>query len=155
MSHLRSLFIAVNLWCSIIFSDDDRFDPYPTASKRRAVSPSFSFLRESHSALISPMVSSRTTVSNSRIPIPIPISIPSSATSSAASSPTISSSYPGSTSHARSMSICSSPILRPAIGLASPILRPLPRSNGMRRGDGEEREVEGAGEAVGGLNLGV
>jgi hypothetical protein len=134
-------------------SDDDRFDPYPTASKRRAVSPSLSYLRENHSLLISPMVSSRATVSNSRIPIPIPISIPSSATSSAASSPTISSSYPGS--HARSMSISSSPILRPAIGLASPILRPLPRSNGMRRGDGEEREVEGAGEAVGGLNLGV
>jgi hypothetical protein len=99
------------------------------------------------------MISSRATVSNPRIPIPIPISIPSSTTSSAASSPTISSSYPGS--HARSMSISSSPILRPAIGLASPILRPLPRSNGLRRGDGEEREVEGAGEAVGGLNLGV
>lgn len=51
------------------------------------------------------------------------------------------------------MSVSSSPILRPTIlGLSSPILRPIPRH---RRGlDGEEKDVEGAGEGVNGLTLG-
>lgn len=38
--------------------------------------------------------------------------------------------------------------------LASPILRPVPRHGMGRRGEEEEREIEGAGEAVGGLTLG-
>jgi hypothetical protein len=39
------------------------------------------------------------------------------------------------------------------MGLASPILRPVARGSvSVRRGD-EEREVEGAGEAVGGMTL--
>jgi hypothetical protein len=38
--------------------------------------------------------------------------------------------------------------------LASPILRPVPRAGlGIRRGEGDDREIEGAGEAVGGLTL--
>lgn len=50
------------------------------------------------------------------------------------------------------MSVSSSPILRPTIGLSSPILRPIPRH---RRGlDGEERDIEGAGEGVNCLTLG-
>lgn len=49
------------------------------------------------------------------------------------------------------MSVSSSPTMRSSIGLASPVMRPMPRA---RRVDGEEREVEGAGEAVGGLTLG-
>lgn len=50
------------------------------------------------------------------------------------------------------MSLSSSPVLRPSLGLVSPILRPILRT---RRGaDGEEREIEGAGEAVNGLSLG-
>ncbi|KAJ7596785.1 hypothetical protein C8J56DRAFT_1000905 [Mycena floridula] len=117
---------------------DDRYDPYSTASKRRAVSPSIMNLRDSHSNMSSP--SSRSTP---RLPIAIPINIPGSAVSSAASSPTISS-------YARPMSMTSSPTLRASIGLASPILRPLPR---LWRGE-EEKEVDGAGEAVSGLNLG-
>ncbi|KAK0233735.1 hypothetical protein IW262DRAFT_104594 [Armillaria fumosa] len=116
---------------------DDRFDPYP-ASKRRAVSPSIPHLRDQHSTVGSPRGSNR-------IPIAIPISIPGSAVNSATSSPTISGSYP------RSMSITSSPTLRASMGLSSPIIRPVPRT---RRFDGEDREVDGAGEAVGGLSLG-
>ncbi|KAG7452408.1 uncharacterized protein BT62DRAFT_1071544 [Guyanagaster necrorhizus] len=116
---------------------DDRFDPYP-ASKRRAVSPSIPHLRDPHSTLGSPRGSNR-------IPIAIPVSIPSSNVNSTTSSPTISGSYP------RSMSITSSPTLRASMGLSSPIIRPVPRT---RRFDGEDREVDGAGEAVGGLSLG-
>ncbi|KAK0500609.1 hypothetical protein EDD18DRAFT_1348019 [Armillaria luteobubalina] len=116
---------------------DDRFDPYP-ASKRRAVSPSIPHLRDQHSTVGSPRGSNR-------IPIAIPISIPGSAVNSTTSSPTISGSYP------RSMSITSSPTLRASMGLSSPIIRPVPRT---RRFDGEDREVDGAGEAVGGLSLG-
>ena len=40
--------------------------------------------------------------------------------------------------------------MRSSMGLASPVMRPVPRA--WR--EGEEREVEGAGEAVGGLTLG-
>ncbi|KAJ8456763.1 hypothetical protein ONZ45_g18586 [Pleurotus djamor] len=124
------------------FSIDDRFDPYPTSAKRRAVSPSLSHLRE-HGGIGSPLSSRPGT----RLPIAIPISIPPSAVSSAASSPTIAGSY-GST-FPRPMSLTSSPTLRATMGLASPILRPVPR----KRLEGEEREIEGAGEAVGGLTL--
>src|SRR6266566_1916225 len=63
--------------------DDDRFDPYPTSSKRRAVSPSVSFLRENHTSL-SPIYIPRPG-SSSRGPIPVPMT--SSATGSVASSP--------------------------------------------------------------------
>ncbi|KAF9040417.1 hypothetical protein BDZ89DRAFT_1100171 [Hymenopellis radicata] len=101
---------------------DDRFDPYPT--KRRAVSPSISHLRDSHSNMGSP---------RGRLPIAIPVSIPSSAISSAASSPTMAGPFP------RQMNITSSPTLRASMGLASPILRPLMRA---RRDDRDEREVE-------------
>ncbi|KAF8898955.1 hypothetical protein BD779DRAFT_1486386 [Infundibulicybe gibba] len=124
---------------------DDRFDPYPSASKRRAVSPSLSHLRDIHPNNGSPMGTR-----NPRLPISLPITIPSSAVSSATSSPTITGTYP--TTIPRTMNITSSPTSRATIGLSSPILRPVPRV--MRRGDGEEKEIEGAGEAVGGLTLG-
>ncbi|KAF9229065.1 hypothetical protein BS17DRAFT_876714 [Gyrodon lividus] len=129
---------------------DDRYDPYPTAAKRRAVSPSISYLRESHPSLSYPRTPS------GRPSLPIPLSIPVPAASSAASSPTVTG-YPfQSYSTSRqvgmgSMSVSSSPILRPTIGLASPVLRPIPRH---RRGvDGEERDIEGAGEGVNSLTL--
>ncbi|KAH0590959.1 hypothetical protein H2248_001072 [Termitomyces sp. 'cryptogamus'] len=125
---------------------EDRFDPYPNASKRRAVSPSMSYLRENHTGTGTPM-----TVRNGRPPISIPVNIPGSTASSAASSPTISSSYP--TSLSRPVSMTSSPTLRASMVLASPILRPVPRHSMSRRGDDDEREVQGAGDAVGGLTL--
>ena len=111
---------------------DDRFDPYPTSSKRRAVSPSISQLGR---------------VANG-VRHPLPITIPNSAVSSAASSPTISYAASG-LSLSRPVSISSSPTLRASMG-ASPISRHIPRT---RRGDGEEKEIEGAGEAVGGLSI--
>ncbi|KAJ3786118.1 hypothetical protein GGU10DRAFT_352691 [Lentinula aff. detonsa] len=122
---------------------DDRFDPYTASSKRRAVSPSLNFLRESHSNVGSPK-----TRGTPRLPIAIPVAVPGSSTNSATSSPT----FPGSfSSFARSVPVGSSPTLRASIGLASPILRPLAR--GIRR-EGEEKEVDGAGEAVGSLSIG-
>ncbi|KAG2120661.1 uncharacterized protein F5147DRAFT_662795 [Suillus discolor] len=132
---------------------DDRYDPYPTSAKRRAVSPSISYLRETHPSLVSyPRTPS------SRPPVPIPLSIPpSNSSTSATSSPTVTSgyafqAYPGSRQvNLGTMSLSSSPVLRPSLGLVSPILRPILRT---RRGaDGEEREIEGAGEAVNGLSL--
>jgi hypothetical protein len=132
----------------ILYTVDDRFDPYPSSSKRRAVSPSVSYIHNSHS-LASPL-------SNSRTPhaVRLPISIPPSTVSSATSSPTIGNanqylpySYP--------YTMTGSPTLRAPLVLASPVLRPIARSAGMRRaGEGDEREVEGAGEGVGGLSLG-
>ncbi|KAH7930510.1 hypothetical protein BV22DRAFT_1124794 [Leucogyrophana mollusca] len=128
---------------------DDRYDPYPTSAKRRAVSPSMSHLRESH-----PSLASYPRTPNGRPPVPIPLTIPGSGmASTTTSSPTVTSyslnGLAGSRPGLGSMSVSSSPILRPTLGLASPILRPIPRS----RREGEEREVEGAGEAVGGLSL--
>src|SRR6202011_437742 len=71
-----------------IYKVDDRFDPYPTSSKRRAVSPSISYFREAHGSL------------HARNPgtprLSIPVTIPVSAVSSATSSPTINCSYPTS-----------------------------------------------------------
>jgi len=122
---------------------EDRFDPYPSSSKRRAVSPSLQYLRDSHQPTNSPMSRSN----GSRLPIAIPISIPQSTASSTTSSPTISNSYP---SFPRGISITSSPTLRATLTMPSPILRPL----GRRREEEEQREIEGAGEAVSGLNLG-
>ncbi|KAF8506582.1 hypothetical protein F5888DRAFT_1797852 [Russula emetica] len=116
--------------------DDDRFDPYPTSSKRRAVSPSVSFLRENHTSL-SPIYIPRSG-SSSRGPIPVPIT--SSATGSVASSPI---------SHNGTLPFAS-PTMRSSMGLASPITRPMRMS---RRIDGEDREVDGTGEAVNGLSL--
>jgi len=115
---------------------DDRFDPYPTSSKRRAVSPSVSFLRENHTSL-SPIYIPRSG-SSSRGPIPVPIT--SSATGSVASSPI---------SHNGTLPFAS-PTMRSSMGLASPITRPKRLS---RRIDGEDREVDGTGEAVNGLSL--
>ncbi|KAJ3998568.1 hypothetical protein F5050DRAFT_1201171 [Lentinula boryana] len=122
---------------------DDRFDPYTASSKRRAVSPSLNFLRESHSNVGSPK-----TRGTPRLPIAIPVAVPGSTTNSATSSPTFNGSF---SSFARSVPVGSSPTLRASIGLASPILRPLAR--GIRR-EGEEKEVDGAGEAVGSLSIG-
>ena len=122
---------------------EDRFDPYPSSSKRRAVSPSLQYLRDSHQPTNSPMGRAN----GSRLPIAIPISIPQSTASSATSSPTISNSYP---SFPRGINITSSPTLRATLSMPSPILRPL----GRRREEEEQREIEGAGEAVNGLNLG-
>ncbi|GLB35952.1 hypothetical protein LshimejAT787_0302400 [Lyophyllum shimeji] len=124
---------------------DDRFDPYPSASKRRAVSPSMAHLRDAH-----PGVGTSLNGRNGRLPIAIPVNIPGSAVSSATSSPTISGSY--SSSFPRAVSMTSSPTLRSSMLLASPILRPVPRYMG-KRGEEDEREVQGAGEAVGGLTL--
>ncbi|KAJ7103297.1 hypothetical protein B0H15DRAFT_205877 [Mycena belliarum] len=127
---------------------DERFDPYQNASKRRAVSPSLSHLRDSHP-------SSPKTRSNTRLPIAIPI-MPASAASSTTSSPTVGVSAGAAfLSMSRPVNGISSPTMRASMGLASPILRPIPRSaTGFRRGEGEEREIEGAGEGVGGLTLG-
>lgn len=135
----------------MFFTVDDRFDPYSNSSKRRAVSPSISYFRGEHShSSLHP----RTPGSTPRLSIPI--SIPTPTPNSATSSPTVSSSYAtssvpiqrnGSIGH---MSVSSSPTMRSSMGLASPVIRPVPRT---RRIEGEEREVEGAGEAVGGLTL--
>ncbi|KAF7979389.1 hypothetical protein HWV62_42486 [Athelia sp. TMB] len=123
---------------------DDRFDPYPSSSKRRAVSPSVSsYFRDAHSSLRTPGTPR----------LSIPIGIPVNNAPSVAGSPTIGSMYAtsiprnGSIGH---MSVSSSPTMRSSMSLASPVLRPMAR---VRRGDGEEREVEGAGEGVGGLTL--
>ncbi|KAJ7651714.1 hypothetical protein DFH06DRAFT_551893 [Mycena polygramma] len=120
---------------------DDRFDPYQNASKRRAVSPSLSHLRDSHP-------SSPKSRSNPRLPISIPI-MPASAASSTTSSPTVGVGVGTFMSMSRPTNGISSPTLRPALALASPILRPIPR----RRGEEEEREIEGAGDGVGCLTL--
>ncbi|KAJ7492391.1 hypothetical protein FB451DRAFT_1123214 [Mycena latifolia] len=128
---------------------DERFDPYQNASKRRAVSPSLSHLRDSHP-------SSPKSRSNPRLPIAIPI-MPASAASSTTSSPTVGVGVGSAAflSMSRPVNGISSPTMRASMGLASPILRPVPRSAaGVRRGEGEEREIEGAGEGVGGLTLG-
>jgi len=122
---------------------EDRFDPYQSSSKRRAVSPSVQYLRESHQLAGSPMPRGN----GSRLPIAIPVTIPQSTANSATSSPTISSGYP---SFPRGLSITSSPTLRATISMPSPILRPLNR----RREEEDEREIEGAGEAVNGLSIG-
>ncbi|KAH9486554.1 hypothetical protein JR316_0000619 [Psilocybe cubensis] len=120
---------------------EDRFDPYPSSSKRRAVSPSLQYLRESHQQTNSPISRG----SNPRHPIAIPVA--TSTASSAASSPTISSAYPP---YPRGINITSSPTLRATMTMPSPILRPLCR----RRDEEDEREIEGAGEAVGSLTIG-
>ncbi|KAJ7161342.1 hypothetical protein C8R43DRAFT_330565 [Mycena crocata] len=128
---------------------DERFDPYQNASKRRAVSPSLSYLRDSHP-------SSPKSRSNPRLPISIPI-MPASTASSTTSSPTIGVGVGNAAflSMSRPVNGISSPTMRASMGLASPILRPVPRSAaGVRRGEGEEREIEGAGEGVGCLTLG-
>ncbi|KAF7290497.1 hypothetical protein MKEN_01496700 [Mycena kentingensis (nom. inval.)] len=119
--------------------DHERFDPYQNASKRRAVSPSLSHLRDS-------LPSSPKSRSNPRLPISIPI-IPNSAASSATSSPTVGVGNAAFLSMTRPTAV-SSPIMRP-MALASPILRPIPR----RRGEEEEREIDHTGEGVGGLTL--
>ncbi|RPD82221.1 hypothetical protein L226DRAFT_564823 [Lentinus tigrinus ALCF2SS1-7] len=120
---------------------DDRYDPYPTAAKRRAVSPSISHLREAFNGRGAP-----------RLSMPIPIPIPNGV-HSGSSSPIV----PGSSSYwsarqsfgSASASVLSSPTLRAQIGLASPVLRPMTRSR--REG---EREIDGAEEGVGGLSIG-
>ncbi|KAF5368507.1 hypothetical protein D9758_002316 [Tetrapyrgos nigripes] len=89
---------------------DDRFDPYPNTSKRRAVSPSVSYLRENH-----PIIGSPVSRSNPRLPIAIPVSVPGSAVNSTTSSPTV-----GSYS-TRPVPMTSSPTMRASMGLASPI----------------------------------
>jgi len=127
---------------------DDRFDPYPSSSKRRAVSPSISYFREAHGSLHT---------RNSGTPrLSIPVAAPVSTVNSATSSPTVctypTSSIPGARNGSiGQMSVSSSPTMRSSMGLASPVIRPVPRP---KRGEGEEREVAGAGEAVGGLTLG-
>jgi len=120
---------------------EDRYDPYP-AAKRRAVSPSVSYLRDNHASLGSPI-----TRNTPRLPLSIPVPVPSSA--SATSSPTIGNSYPSA--FTRGVPMTASPTLRASMGLSSPVLRPLAR-NGRREGD--DREVDGTGDAVGGLSLG-
>ncbi|RDX51865.1 hypothetical protein OH76DRAFT_224771 [Lentinus brumalis] len=120
---------------------EDRYDPYPSAAKRRAVSPSISHLREAFNGRGAP-----------RLSMPIPIPIPSGI-HSGSSSPIV----PGSSSYwsarqsfgSASASVLSSPTLRAQIGLASPVLRPMTRAR--REG---EREVDGAEEGVGGLSIG-
>ncbi|KAI0094313.1 hypothetical protein BDY19DRAFT_988170 [Irpex rosettiformis] len=122
---------------------EDRYDPYPSA-KRRAVSPSVSYLRETLNH------TPRTPGNGGRItiPLPHPIAIPVGPSSST-SSPVVT---PSAVNGPRSMSwtaqsVLSSPTLRAQMGLASPVLRPM-----MRRRE-EGREVEGAGDGVNGLSL--
>lgn len=123
------------------YAVDERYDPYPSAAKRRAVSPSISHLREAFNGRGAP-----------RLSMPIPIPIPSGI-HSGSSSPIV----PGSSSYwsarqsfgSASASVLSSPTLRAQIGLASPVLRPMTRSR--REG---EREIDGAEEGVGGLSIG-
>lgn len=119
---------------------EDRFDPYPMSNKRRAVSPAVL-----EACCRTPIGRGSTT----RLPIAAiaPISIPGSQMSSGCSSPTVSGSYPRFSSSVSTMT--SSPTMRSSMVLASPILRPMMR----RRETGDEREVEGAGEAVNGLTL--
>lgn len=156
-------------------TDDDRFEPYAPAAKRRAVSPSISQLRDTHN-LVSPIIIPRSPVLKPRG------SFSQSQSNSATSSPTVSqgsmsifggqsaillSSQNGSSNgnfvpgHHRSgsaSSAVSSPTVRASMVLASPILRPVPRlAVGAKRGIGDidgERIVDGAGEGVGSLSLG-
>lgn len=120
-------------------ADDDRYDPYP-AAKRRAVSPSVStYLRGS------PRISIP-------VAIPIPISVPNSSSSSPVVTQMQSFTHPNFAFSRPAIGSpgMSSPTMRATVGLlASPILRPLPRA----RREGEEREVENAGEGLGGISL--
>lgn len=166
----------------IIVSDEERFDPYAPSTKRRAVSPSISSLRDVH-GLVSPIVIPRSPILRPRG------SFSQSQANSATSSPTVSQSssiynlngflLSNSLSNSLSQnttnggyttqghhrtgsmscpSVTSSPTVRASMALASPVLRPVPRlAVGIKRGvlDAEgEREVEGAGEGVGNLTLG-
>ncbi|KAH9913322.1 uncharacterized protein BXZ73DRAFT_55556 [Epithele typhae] len=119
---------------------DDRYDPYPTSAKRRAVSPSISHLREAFNGRHSgaPRLS---------MPIPIPIQ---NGMHSGSSSPIVpgSSSYWSARQSFGSASVLSSPTLRAQIGLASPVLRPMTRAR--REG---EREVDSTEEGVNGLSI--
>ena len=131
---------------------DDRYDPYPLPAKRRAVSPSVSFLRENSLFMPRTPNGHSNGHGHNRMSLPHPIAIPITVPNSGASSPVITPSALGS---ARPMSwgaqsVMSSPTMRAQmqIGLASPVLRPM-----MRRRAGEEREIDGAGEAVGVLTL--
>ncbi len=127
----------------VTYAVDDRYDPYPTAAKRRAVSPSISHLRESFNGRLSG--------SAPRLSMPIPIPIPSGI-HSGSSSPIV----PGSSSYwtarqsfgSASASVLSSPTLRAQIGLASPVLRPMTRAR--REG---EREIDSTEEGVNGLSI--
>ncbi|EMD41839.1 hypothetical protein CERSUDRAFT_61806 [Gelatoporia subvermispora B] len=121
---------------------EDRYDPYPTSAKRRAVSPSISHLRD---------LNSRSGNGTPRLTMPIPIPIPPPG--SGASSPIVSaSSYFGSgRASFGSTSALSSPTMRAQIGLASPVLRPMVRAR--RDEERELREIDGAGLAVNGLSL--
>jgi hypothetical protein len=123
---------------TLVFVVDDRYDPYATASKRRAVSPSLHHLHTHHGS-----PKSRGGHPHVRPPVSIPVPVIPSVANSACSSPTL----------GRPMSMASSPTMRATMGLGSPIMRPLPRPN-MRFNDGEDREIDGTGEAVGGLSLG-
>ncbi|TBU49323.1 hypothetical protein BD309DRAFT_851822 [Dichomitus squalens] len=120
---------------------DERYDPYPTAAKRRAVSPSISHLREAFNGRLSGAAP--------RLTMPIPIPVPNGV-HSGASSPSVpgSSSYWSARQSFGSASVLSSPTLRAQIGLASPILRPMTRAR--REG---ERDVENAEEGVNGLSI--
>ncbi|KZT08543.1 uncharacterized protein LAESUDRAFT_723411 [Laetiporus sulphureus 93-53] len=115
---------------------EDRYDPYPTAAKRRAVSPSVSFY------------SARNGHGMPRLTMPSPVAVPAGGPGSAMSSPIVSS---GSSYFTRSANNLSSPTLRPQVGLASPVLRPI-LSRPRRQAD-SDREVNGAGEAVNGMKL--
>ncbi|KAI5121142.1 hypothetical protein M0805_007140 [Coniferiporia weirii] len=148
---------------------EDRFDPYAPSSKRRAVSPSISYLKE-RELLVSPIVIPRSPILKPRK------SFSQSQANSATSSPTISHSASGhfygngggfslplqtsaGNGHHRSgssSSVVSSPTVRASMILGSPILRPIPRlAGGLKRAAGdEERIVDGAGENLRDLNIG-
>lgn len=141
---MRRCFLSVILQHQVTdvsgFAVDDRYDPYPLPAKRRAVSPSVSYLRE---------FAPRTPNGNGhRIQLPHPIAIPVMPPSGS-SSPVVT---PSGMNGSRPLSwgpqgVLSSPTLRAQIGLASPVLRPM-----MRRRE-EGKEVDGAGEGVHGLSL--
>lgn len=141
---------------------DDRYDPYPNTSKRRAVSPSVTYLRDSHSSL-SPIFIPRSTSSSSRttplsmpIPIPIPNNNYASGSASVNSSPTYSSylsgSYPGGMSRGMGPgSVASSPTMRSSMSLTSPIARTIRLG---RKVDGDAKDVDSAEDSVNSLKLG-
>lgn len=112
------------------FTSEDRYDPYPS-SKRRAVSPSVSTLGNTSSPHLPHNHYTHTHSHTSSPSIPhhvSPILIPRS--------PISLSAYPRS-------------------GQSSPIIRPLPRLYANGNGDRDrEREVRGAGDVLGSIDLG-
>lgn len=65
---MRHSFLTLHFY----LTDDDRYDPYPSAAKRRAVSPSIAALRESLNYAIGPPGAGPGSYSSTSAAIPIP-----------------------------------------------------------------------------------